>query len=173
MTTPIGVAGEHPQNETAYAGWRQVIFALVTLSLGAALIHASVMVVHFREYWLFGLFFALVAPLQAGWAYLITRPDPTRRVLTIGAAANLAIAVVWLVSRTVGIPFGPDALEAETVHAPDVIATLDELAIAALAVYLLRRWVPRVEPPGWALGFAWALACASLIAALVGASGPH
>jgi hypothetical protein len=36
------------------------------VSAGAAVVHASVIASHFREYWLFGLFFLVIAPSTAG-----------------------------------------------------------------------------------------------------------
>ena len=56
---------------------------------------------------------------------------PSRRLLLAGAIGNLAIASVWLVSRTVGLPLGPEAWEPEAIHVADIVATLDEVASAA------------------------------------------
>ena len=155
----------HPQTTALAAQRRELAFAVAVLSVAAALIHLSVMVVHFQEYWLFGLFFALIAPLQLLFAYLITRPAVTRELLWIGLVGNFVVPLVWLVSRTSGLPIGPDAGQAEAVHLPDVVATLDELAIAALLTVMLRApGESRLAPP-WVLPSAWTLGCISLIAA--------
>jgi hypothetical protein len=130
-----------------------------------------VIAAHFREYWLFGLFFAVIAPLQLAWAYLASRPAVRAAVLVAGAVGNLTVALVWLVSRTVGLPIGPDAWQAESVHLPDVVATLDEIAIALLAAALLRPRIPGGSRV--ALGGAWTLAGLSLIGAMVGAGSGH
>jgi hypothetical protein len=127
------------------------------LSFGAALIHASVILVHFREYWLFGLFFALVTPLQVVWAVLVAGGIDDWRLLVGGAVANLLIAAVWIVSRTSGLPFGPHPWEPEAVGFKDLLATVDELALGALVLLPLRR----------AVAPAWVLVAASLVAAFL------
>jgi hypothetical protein len=142
------------------------------LSLGAGLIHASVMLSHFREWWLFGLFFALVTPLQVLFAYLVTRPGVSREILWIGAVGNLAIPLVWLLSRTSGLPLGPDPWEAEAVHLPDVVATLDELTVFVLLMVMLRPRGAVPRAPRWAMAAAWTLGCLSLVGAMLG-PGTH
>jgi hypothetical protein len=142
------------------------VHAVAALSFGAACLHGSVIVSHFREYVLFGLFFAIVAPLQIAWAQLLRRAPPQRRLLAAGAIANALVVVVWLVTRTVGLPFGPERLEAEAAGLKDVLATGSELVIVALAAVLLAR--TRRTPPAFAVAGAWTLAAVGLVAALVG-----
>lgn len=125
------------------------------------------MVTHFREYWLFGLFFAVVTPLQIAWAGFVWRAPDDRRLLKLGALGNGSIAFVWLVSRTVGVPFGPERLNAEAVGVTDVLATVDELMIVGLLSVLLLGAGCR-NPPAWTLTIAWVLAGAGLVTALVG-----
>ena len=69
---------------------------------------------------------------------------PTRIVLLGGIAGNLAIVVLYLLTRTVGIPFfGPEAGEVERFGFVDVCATASELGIAvALGAVLLRNAAP-------------------------------
>jgi hypothetical protein len=135
------------------------------LSFAAALIHASVMAAHFREYWLFGLFFAIVTPLQVLWAGMTVRRPDDRRLLLAGAAGSFAIAAVWVVSRMVGLPFGPDAFEPEAIGAKDVLASYAEFAIVLLAVLRLRGRDPAA--PTWVLAAAWVLAVVCLLAAFL------
>ncbi len=66
-------------------------YALATLSLGCAAIHAVVVTPHLEEYALFGWFFAGVTVFQVAWAGLIV-VRPTRTWLAVGAAANLVVA---------------------------------------------------------------------------------
>ena len=130
--------------------------------MGAGLIHASVTVAHVREYWLFGLLFAIVAPSQVVWAALVQRRPADRRLLIAGAVANVAVAAVWLVSRTTGLPIGPHAGTPEAVGVKDVLATADELGLALVVAAALVR----LDPPG--LGaLAWTLAGASALGALL------
>lgn len=144
-----------------------VALAAAGLSFGAALVHGSVIVEHFREYWLFGLFFAIVTPLQLGWAEAVRRSPGDRRLLAVGAAGNLAVVGVWAASRLVGLPFGPEAFEPEGIGFKDVLATLDELGLAALALVLLAR--DGADPlPSWTLVVAWFGVAVSLLVALTG-----
>jgi hypothetical protein len=50
--------------------------------------------------------------------------------------ASVGVAVVWALSRTVGLPIGSGAWTPEAVGALDVIATADELLVAIVAVSL-------------------------------------
>jgi hypothetical protein len=137
--------------------------AAAALSVAAGLIHASVTVVHFREFWLFGLFFAIAAPLQVVWGEMVRRRPWDRRLLLAGAGANVAVALLWLVSRTVGLPIGPEAGEVEGVGLKDVLATADELALALVVALVLAGARGRAIAPA-----AWTLAAVSGIAALLG-----
>jgi hypothetical protein len=69
---------------------------------------------------------------------------PTRIVLLGGIAGNLAIVVLYLLTRTVGIPlFGPEAGEVEGFGFVDVCATASEVGIAvARGAALLRNAPP-------------------------------
>jgi hypothetical protein len=98
-------------------------------SAGAGAIHFGVIQSHFEEYWAFGVFFATAAWLQILWAmWVVARPG--RVVALIGIAINGTITVVWIISRTVGIPFGPEPGVAEAVEFVDVAATsLQVLAV--------------------------------------------
>lgn len=156
--------------ETAPRTEMSLVRSAAALSLGAALIHASVIAIHFREYWLFGLLFAITAVGQFVWAGIVWTRPASPRLLVSGAVANLAVAVVWLVSRTAGLPIGPDAGDHEAVGVHDVLATTDELALAGIVAWALLA-PARTEAAGGALAVAWSLAAASGIAALVGGHG--
>lgn len=130
------------------------------------------MVSHFREYWLFGLFFAIVTPLQLAWAEAVRRRPGARRLLAVGAAGNLAVVGVWVVSRLVGLPLGPDPFEPERIGFKDVLATVDELGLAGLALVLLAR--RGAHPlPSWAPVVAWLLVAGSVLVALAGGGPGH
>jgi hypothetical protein len=60
-------------------------------------------------------------------------------VLVCGVGLQLVLAALWLVSRTVGLP-GQGPLP---VGELDVICVLDELVVAALALFALRPRTPR------------------------------
>lgn len=146
---------------------RRLVTAAAALSFSAALIHFSVAPAHFREYWGFGVFFVVVAALQLGWAELARRYGPDARPLLVGLVGNLAVAALWLASRTVGLPVGPEAGQAEGLGLHDVLATLDELGIAALCALLLTSRGRRAAPE-WVAIPALALAAISFVGAFLG-----
>lgn len=143
--------------------------AAAALTFGAALVHGSVMPTHFREYWLFGLFFAIVTPLQLAWSATVLRAGPGARTLLIaGALASVGIVVLWLVTRTAGLPFGPDIGRAEAVGFKDVLASLDELGTAAVVVLVLRAREPGRRTITAAEAAGWTLLALSLVGAMLG-----
>src|SRR5215212_7527922 len=87
-------------------------------SASAALIHVMVASHHFSEWWLFGTGFVVMAVLQLLTAIALER---TRWGLALPAAVvvNVPIVVLWVWSRTLGLPFGPEAGEAEAVGIAD------------------------------------------------------
>ncbi|MHB8464154.1 MAG: EAL domain-containing protein [Acidimicrobiales bacterium] len=123
-------------------------------SLFAGTVHGGLCPTHFRESAVFGIFFATAAILQLGWAALVVT-RPSRRLLMAGALGNLLTIGVWVVSRTVGIPFGPTPWRAEAVGLGDVFTSCVELAVAIGALYLLVRGADsrraRIAGPAWAV----------------------
>ena len=119
------------------------LYAAAALSLLAALIHLWVTPEHFEEWWGYGVFFLVAAAAQLLYAPIVVL-WPARRVLLSGIAGNLAIVVMYLLTRTVGIPlFGPEAGEVEGFGFVDVCATASEVGIAvALGAALLRGVTP-------------------------------
>jgi hypothetical protein len=124
---------------------RRTLLAYVALcSAAAATIHLAVVWPHANESLLLGVLFALAGAFQLAWAPLVL-VRPSRRVLAAGAVVNAGIALAWAVSRTVGLPFGPEAWSPEPVGLADSAATIFELAIATGAVILRRRFVPQLR----------------------------
>jgi hypothetical protein len=126
--------------------------AVLTL-LGAAAIHAKVIPEHFDEWVAAGVFFVALTVVQAalGIALLLSR----RRILYSSAlVVSSATVLIWAVSRTTGLPFGPEAGTAEVVGRPDTVSTILELVTVAATLPLLKqrpflaRWPSR---RGWAL----------------------
>lgn len=115
-----------------------LIYAASALSLVAALIHLWVMPEHFGEWWGYGLFFLIAAVAQALFAAILVKA-PTETVFRIGIVGNLAIIVLWIVTRTVGVPvFGPDAGQVEEIGQLDLISKLAEVFLVVLLGVLLR-----------------------------------
>jgi hypothetical protein len=149
----------------------RMIILVAGVSWAAAFVHAAVTTAHFDEYWLFGLFFVAVAILQGAWgAWIYKDPRPGR--LWLGAVGNLLVVLVWTISRTVGLPLGPEAWHPEAIGFVDAMATLDEGGISAMALGLLVR--PSLFE-GVARRQLWeSLALALMVLSLLGAlTGAH
>ena len=116
--------------DRVFRGETLLVVPLVSASLGAAAIHFSVIGEHFQEWWAFGLSFVAAAWFQAWWAVVFAL-RPARAVAAAGGIVNAAIVVVWIVSRTVGLPFGPDAGKPEAVGFADVLTTALEVVLVA------------------------------------------
>ena len=115
-----------------------ILGALAALSVGAAAIHFAVVFEHFVEYTLYGFFFLVISWAQLIWpAVLLWRPS--RLWLWLGIAGNAVIIAVYVASRTVGLPFGPDLHNTESVGALDVVScVLEFLLIVGCAALLWR-----------------------------------
>jgi hypothetical protein len=112
-------------------------FAVAVASAAAAAIHFAVIDQHFAEYALFGLFFVVVALAQLGWVIAVVS-DPTRTTYVVGALGNAFIAVTWIISRTIGLPLGPEAGAPEPVGIADTVTTAFEVGIVVGSVLLTR-----------------------------------
>jgi len=138
--------------------WRpRAAAALLILAAG---LHAAVIREHFHEWTLAGVFFSALAIVEAALAIaVLRRPDKRTVGLTLGV--SLATVAVWTVSRTLGLPFGPEAYRAEAIGGIDVLSTLAE--VATVAVLLRPRPSRRLVPV--------ALAMAVVTAACGGSGG--
>ena len=107
------------------------------LALGAGMIHVAAAVDHLNHYWLHGVFFAVLAAGQLALSvglYRSTRTHP----LVIAIVTSLAVVMLWVLTRTSGLPVGPEPWHAEPVGPLDAVATADELLLALLAALQLR-----------------------------------
>jgi hypothetical protein len=93
------------------------------LSAGSGAIHFAVTQSHFEEYWLFGIFFAVLAWLQILWA-LVVVARPTPLVALTGAVINAVAIALWVWTRTIGLPVGPEPGSPEAAEFIDVVATI-------------------------------------------------
>jgi hypothetical protein len=112
------------------------------LSLLAAAMHLWVVPEHLEEWWGYGAFFVVLTVAQGLYGFGLLR-RPSRPYLLLGVAGNLAVAILWLVTRTTGIPLlGPHAGEVEGVGALDLACTLAEVGIVAGLGALAMRGLP-------------------------------
>jgi len=115
------------------------LYVAAALSLLAAIIHLWVAPEHFAEWWGYGAFFLACASVQGLYALSLLR-RPGRPLLLLGVAGNLTVVILWLVTRTSGIPLlGPHAGEVEEVGALDLVCTLAEVCVVVgLGVLAMR-----------------------------------
>ena len=122
---------------------RMILYAAAVFSLLAAAIHLWTMPEHFEEWWGYGIFFLVSALVQGAYGAALLRWSG-RPLLLLGVGANLPIVVLYLVTRTVGIPFfGPHAGEVEGVGFADLSATAAELALVVALLTVMLRGLSR------------------------------
>lgn len=122
------------------------------LSVAAGILHTLLIEEHLAEWWGYAVFFMLAAMAQGvyGFAFIGTQVMegkplsahwrlPVRRAWYLaGILGNALLVVLYVVSRTIGIPAGPGAGEVEPVTAFGVFVKLLEVA---LVVLLVRLWL--------------------------------
>jgi hypothetical protein len=115
-----------------------VVFAVASLSAGAAAIHFAVAKMHFDEYTLFGLFFVGSGIAQLAWPiWLLLRR--WRPLLVLGAVGNILIVALWAVDRIWGLPLGPEHWKPDPVGFGDSVTSAFEVLLAAGCIRLLGR----------------------------------
>jgi hypothetical protein len=157
-----GVAGRRARAST----WLAVLCLF-----GAEVIHTAVLPAHWRSWAAAGVFFAVISVAEGllAAALLVV---PSRRLAWSAIGLSGVTVLVWLVSRSYGLPFGPNAWRPELVAVPDSIATVFEVVTAGALVPLAtnrapawlddERWAGL--PTGVATGMVVALAAIGLLA---------
>jgi hypothetical protein len=136
---------------------RPELMLLGVAAVGTALLHAAFTPSHWAETWSHGLFFAVAAWLQLALAVAIIA-HPSRRVFALGTL-NIVVIATWVISRTIGAPFGPSAGVAEDIGIPDLVATaLEAVLVLGCGALLWRSRGGRVlrvaRGPRWLLSTA-------------------
>ena len=122
----------------------RVILALA--SLGAGVIHLLVTPDHFAEFVPFGVFFLVLGVFQVVWAGgAVLKPNAL--VLWTGVIVSAVTMVIWFLSRTAGLPIGPEAGEPEPFGLLDTLASALEGLIVLGGISLLT--LHRAERTGW------------------------
>jgi hypothetical protein len=152
------VVAERPTPDRRTTTGSQLWLPLAVVSTAAAAgVHVAVGPAHFREQTLLGLFFAASALAQIGWSLAMVGLRSVEFVRA-GATLNLGLIVLWLITRTIGLPgvlAGPEAVGAwdlacVTWEATAVLACVRVLGTGTsyrLAPWV--RWDRRVR--AWAL----------------------
>lgn len=168
MATDVPIERSAPRSVSLPHGW----MAMAGLAATAGVIHLVATIEHIGVEWELVAFFALVGAVQVAAAWRIYRNAADARLLGLAALLSLAIALLWIFSRTTGIPFGPEAGEISPVGVGDTIATALELAFAALVAVILRRGEQRVAWLSSGIGIRLTFAVLSL-ALMTAAVGGH
>ena len=155
-TSPAPAPGEAwnvPQNGALAAAF---------LSVAAGAIHLALAPEHLRHWWVFGTFFLAVGAFQLAYALAVLW-RPTWPLALVGIGANVTIVLIYVASRTVGLPIVPPETEGaaeghgasdeaaeglgasgeatggftESVGAVDLATTAAELALIGVLVGLL------------------------------------
>lgn len=138
LSSPMegAISGARPAPGSA-ASLAAGTFGLVAVLSGvAAGIHLGVAPEHFGEWWGYGAFFVLAAAGECGLVALLAL-RPRAWVVQVGIWASLVTMLMYLVSRTAGIPFGPSTGVVEPVDLLGLAATACEGAIVVVLCRLL------------------------------------
>jgi hypothetical protein len=122
--------------EEPIGGWLRVLGAV--LAFAAGVLHLAQIGVHLEEGWHIAGFFAATGLVQVGVSLWLMRPR--RRVwLWITIIGSAAVIAVWIVSRTIGLPF-VEGGQPETLGIADAFASLLEaITVVAFGIQLMAR----------------------------------
>jgi hypothetical protein len=107
------------------------------LSFAAAAIHIAVVPEHLTESAVEGVAFALLALFQITTGALLA-VGPSDRLKAAVVAVNLGATLMWMITRTIGVPFISDIVSPEAIALRDVVATTFELGIVAVLLGISR-----------------------------------
>ncbi len=133
--TPVGSSGSDlvpDRVRTSAALWVAACGLVI-----AAVIHALVIPEHFREFAPYGWFFTVLCAAQLLVAFAILK-HPDDRTVGYVVLASVCIVALWLVSRTTGLPTGPEPWQPKSYGVAEVVASCAE-SITALGC-LMELW---------------------------------
>ncbi|MCZ7415415.1 MULTISPECIES: hypothetical protein [unclassified Streptomyces] len=133
----MGARGKAGASTSPRLGTELVVAAFA--SLGAGAIHLAAGPDHFAEWRLAGVFFYALGAFQVIWAAMALRGGG-RWAVAFGLTGAVGALGTWAVSRTVGMPVGPAAGQAEEFgRAGLTAAVLQVVVVLALVSWLIRR----------------------------------
>ncbi len=146
LVGPASRSGARGVPSTRSQDVRLVIAAAL---LASAVIHVAVVPEHLEEWHAAALFFLLLtgAEVAAATGLFWARGRAGRAGLVGVVVVSAVPLMVWAMSRTVGMPFGPEAGAPEAVGLADCVACLLEAGALVAALLLLRGAKTVVRPP--------------------------
>jgi hypothetical protein len=117
---------------------RTWLIRATVLAASLGVIHMVATPLYFDQWLGYGVFFFTVAVLQVIHSMVLAASPPSRLWFWVGIVGNTAIVALWIVTRTVGIPFfGPMAGEVLPIGTLDGLAQVLEFTqIVHLSVLL-------------------------------------
>jgi len=113
------------------------VAAGVLASAGA--VHLQYAPEHMMEWAGFGLAFYVMGIAQLAGAVSLLAGVRSNAARSLAIWGNVAIALVWLLSRIVGLPIGPEPWHREALGAADVLCTVAEVWVALVVAALVGR----------------------------------
>lgn len=107
-----------------------------TASVLAGFIHYIVLPEHLAEWWVYAAFFTTLGMFELIWAALVFT-GRNRPVLLVGVLVNVAVLVLWVVTRTTGLPIGPEPGTPEAVGIWDLASCAAEAMTVLAVLYAL------------------------------------
>jgi hypothetical protein len=117
---------------------RAAVLLLALASVGAGVIHLVFGPEHLEEWAPLGIGFFAAGALQVSWGGALAAGG-SRTLLRVGAWGSLAFVAVYLMSRTTGLPLGPEAFAPEAFGPADLLCCAMEVPVAIGAFLLARR----------------------------------
>ncbi|MEK6918411.1 MAG: hypothetical protein AABW73_00040 [Nanoarchaeota archaeon] len=127
---------------------RPLLLLTATLSIATGLIHATYIRAHFAEWYLYGWFFITAAMLQIIYGIILIigargkKRIKRKTIMTYYWTAiigNILIITLYIITRTIGIPLGPQAGVAEGVGVIDIISKILEVGIIIYTAILIKE----------------------------------
>jgi hypothetical protein len=127
---------------------RPLLVLAALASVTAAAIHGAVGPEHFREALRLGFFFVVLCAAQLALAASLLR-RPSRPIVVVTVAINAGAIVLWMLTRTVGLPAG--LAEIEPFGVLDTVSSAAELVAVGCCLGWLQR-EPAAAPRASRLG---------------------
>jgi hypothetical protein len=136
-------AGVRASRAAATSVSRPGVLAAAGVSLLAGWVHLAYTSAHLRAWWAYGAFFLVVGLGQGLLAAALLRwPRPV--VAIAGIAGNLGVVMMYVVTRSGGIPLGPHKGVVEKATTIDLLTTAGEVVVIVLLLAMLGHTACRV-----------------------------